>query len=142
MSSRDYFRRDRIEGISPPNLMKDCSYSEHIVRARGKKTQFTSVSLNPTRICCFGDALYMLLIDLLSGDGHELVEHDSLLQALRLEIEEGDKATRTRAIRALEYARRRSEGLVAWNFDISGVERKDLINWAAGIVGRFFQRMQ
>jgi hypothetical protein len=43
---RAYFRRDQRDGVGPPDLSKVCTYAEHIVHARGKRTQFTSVSLN------------------------------------------------------------------------------------------------
>ena len=53
--ARDYFRRDQRDGVSPPDLSKDCTFAEHIVHARGKRTQFTSVSLDLSKIRDFGD---------------------------------------------------------------------------------------
>jgi hypothetical protein len=43
----DYFRRDQAVGVAAPDLLKDCSYAEHIVHARGKRTQLTGISLDP-----------------------------------------------------------------------------------------------
>jgi len=39
----DYFRQDQSDGISPPDLTKNTTFAEHIVRARGKRTKYTSV---------------------------------------------------------------------------------------------------
>jgi len=55
VSTRPYFRRDQRDGISPPDLSKVCTYAEHIVHARGKRTQFTSISLDLAKIRDFGD---------------------------------------------------------------------------------------
>ena len=65
----DYFRRDQADGVTAPDLSKDCSYAEHIVRARGKRTQLTSVSLDPQKINDFGPALYRALRPDIDGDG-------------------------------------------------------------------------
>jgi hypothetical protein len=140
--SCDYYRRDQRDGISPPDLSKDCTYAEHIVRARGKRTRFTSVSLDLATIRDFGEADYRLERGRLGEDGHTLVEHDPLLAALRRAILEGEKEERLRAVQALRYARRRKEGLVRWVFDISGVARKDLIPWAGRHVQRYFARVR
>jgi hypothetical protein len=67
-----------------------------------------------------------------------VVEHEILLAELQRVANEEEKAERQRAIQALRYARQRKEGLVKWNFDTSGVERKDLIGWAQGKVQAYF----
>lgn len=136
----DYHRRDQASGITAPNLLKSCSFAEHIVRARGKRTQYTSVSLDPAKIRDFGDATYRLKREELSADGHVLVEHAALVDALRKQARDGMKADRLRAIQALRYATRRLEGLVDWRFDISGVIPKDALTWAQSRVAAFFVR--
>jgi len=138
----DYFRRDQMDGISPPDLSKECTFAEHIVHARGKRTQFTSVSRDLTRIRDFGDADYRLERGLTSDDGHELIEHESLMQELRRVVREGEKADRLRAAQAIRYAARRTEGLVNWSFDITNVARKDLITWAWKKVQVYFTRLK
>jgi hypothetical protein len=125
-------------GITPPDLAKLVTYAEHIVRARGKRTQFTSVSLDAAKIRDFGEALYRLRRDALVQDAHELVEHEVLLQSLQQTAKSSDKGERARAIQAVRYARRRREGLVKWNFDTSAVPPKDLIGWAAKRVTGYF----
>ncbi len=112
------------------------------MHARGKRTRFTSVSLDLTTIRDFGEADYRLERGRLGEDQHALVEHDSLLAALRRVIQEGEKEERLRAVQALRYARRRKEGLVNWAFDISRVARKDLIPWASRQVQRYFTRIR
>ncbi len=72
----EYYRRDQQDGISPPDLSKECSFAEHIVHARGKRTQFTSVSLDLSKIKDFGDADYRLDRQKTEGDGHRIVEHE------------------------------------------------------------------
>jgi hypothetical protein len=141
-TTRDYFRRDQRDGISPPDLSKECTFAEHIVHARGKRTQLTSVSWDLSRIKDFGDTDYRLDRDKLTDDEHSLIEHEVLVQSLRKSAREEDMAERLRAVQALRYATRRREGLVKWSFDISGIARKDLITWAGRHVQAYFIRMK
>lgn len=136
----DYFRRDQAYGVTAPDLSKDCSYAEHIVRARGKRTQLTSVSLDPQKINDFGPALYRALHPDIDGDGHAIIEHSELLQHLRVSAELNEKEERVRALQAQRYAKRRQEGLVKWNFSLGGIDRKDLISWAFQNIQKYFRR--
>jgi hypothetical protein len=138
----DYFRRDQKDGISPPDLSKECTFAEHIVHARGKRTQFTSVSLDLSKLRDFGECDYRLEQEPLFADGHELVEHGVLIDSLRTAAREGEKAERLRAAQALRYATRRKEGLVRWAFDFSRVARKDLIKWAGSQVQAYFSQVK
>lgn len=141
-ANREYFRRDQRDGVSPPDLTKDCTFAEHIVHARGKRTRFTSISLDLTKIKDFGDTDYRLERQKLPEDQHELVEHESLVMELRRVIREGEKAERLRAVQALRYASKRKEGLVNWSFDITPVPRKDLLSWARARVQSYFTRLR
>jgi hypothetical protein len=136
----DYFRGDEKSGITPPDLSKDVDYADHIVKARGKRTQFTSVSKASGKIRDFGDQIYRLKRPELSADDHELVEHEALMKALRLQAKNEEKAAKLKAVQALRYANMRLEGLVNWTFDINGVERKDLLTWAKGKVKPYFAK--
>lgn len=138
--SADYFRKDQANGVTAPDLAKDCSFSEHIVRARGKRTQFTSVSLSPEKIRDFGPVLYQALQLEINSDGHTLVQHSDLMSALRVAANSSEKEERARAIQAQRYARRRKEGLLQWSFDVSGVEKKDMITWVFGKIQKYFKR--
>ncbi len=137
----DYFRRDQSGGITAPDLSKLCSPAEHIVRARGKRTKYTSVSLERNKIDDFGPALYQVLRDKIAEERHSIIEHGALMTTLREVARTSDKADRIRAIQAQRYAKRRSEGLVDWAFDISRIPQKDLITWAFGQVQRFFREV-
>jgi hypothetical protein len=137
---REWYRRDQADGITPPNLLRDCSFAEHIVRARGKRDRYTSVSFSPDSIREFGDTLWRLKRAELEAAGHLLIEPQALLDQLSRTIREDDKAERTRAVQALRYARRRKEGLVDWRFDIAGVERRRLFSWTAERVRCYFVR--
>ena len=53
----DYYRGDQKAGITAPDLTKDVEYADHVVKARGKRTQFTSVSKTPAKIVDFGEML-------------------------------------------------------------------------------------
>lgn len=128
-------------GIMAPDLSKDCTYAEHIVRARGKRTQLTSVSLTPTKIHDFGPVLYRVLCQEIAQDQHTIVEHSELLSHLRNSAESSRREERARAILAHRYAKRRLEGLVKWNFSIEGVDRKDLITWAFRNVQKYFRKV-
>jgi hypothetical protein len=138
LTDPEYFRRDQADGVSAPDLSKDCSYAEHIVRARGKRTQFTSVSLDPNKIDDFGPTLYRAIRHAIAGDGHTLVEHAELMRELRAAAESSQREERARAIQAQRYAKRREEGLVEWRFALGNVERKDLITWAFRHVQKYF----
>lgn len=138
---REYFRRDQASGISPPDLSKDCTFAEHIVHARGKRTRYTSISLDLTKIRDFGDADYKLDREPTTQDGHAVVEHEALIAELRRVVREGEKDDRLRATQALRYALRRKEGLVNWSFNTAGVARKDLISWAQRKVQVYFTRL-
>ena len=70
-----------------------------------------------------------------------MVEHDTLLAELRRVIQEQDKEARTRAVRALRYAKARKEGLVHWRFTIDSVPRKDLLVWATAQVRLYFVKV-
>jgi hypothetical protein len=140
-SPDDYFRRDRSEGLTPPDLSKTCSYAEHIVRARGKRTQYTSVSLDPKKIRDFGDALYKAKRPELQADQHAIVEHAQLIQSLQSVVQNETKADRARAIQALRYARSRVEGLVVWRFSVAAVEPKSLVNWAFDKIQQYFTKV-
>ncbi len=138
---RDYFRRDQKGGISPPNLANDCTFAEHIVHARGKRTQYTSVSLDLSKIRDFGDTNYKLERESAISDGHGLVEHETLIAELRRVAREETKEARLRAVQALRYATSRREGLVSWSFKTTGVAQKDLISWAEKIIQKYFARI-
>lgn len=94
----EYFRRDQADGVTAPDLTKDCSYAEHIVRARGKRTQLTSVSLAPDSIHDFGPILYRTLRPEIDHDGHVIVEHAELMQQLRTAAASNEKDERARAL--------------------------------------------
>jgi hypothetical protein len=138
---REYFRRDQYDGISPPDLSKECTFAEHIVHARGKRTQLTSVSFDLNKIKDFGEADYRLEQRETIDAGHQLIEHDTLVSELKCVVRDGEKADRLRAVQAIRYATRRKEGIVSWRFDISRVARKDLIAWAYARVQSFFTRL-
>jgi hypothetical protein len=136
---QEYYRRDQKDGITAPNLAKCCSYAEHIVSARGKRDQYTSVSLAPNTIRIFGEQLYRLLSEPLLQDGHDLVTHERLLTSLREVAVLRNKAQRARSIQALRYAKKRKEGLIEWKFATQSVPAKDLITWTHAKVQQYFQ---
>jgi hypothetical protein len=138
---REYFRKDRKEGITPPDLTKSCSVAEHIVRARGKRTNFTSVSLDLSCLRDLGEAEYQLKRLETERDGHLLIEHDALMRMLYEICRTNDKHERVRALQAIRYARARLEGLVNWTFDISGIDRKDVINWVFPKIQPYFSKV-
>jgi len=106
-----YYRRDRTGGITAPDLSKYCTPAEHTVRARGKRTKYTSVSLDPDKIDDFGPALYQALYQALCLDimakGHAIIARDALLHELRVAASAGEKIGRLRALQAQRYAKRR-----------------------------------
>ena len=136
----DYFRRDQERGITAPDLSKDCVFAEHVVRARGKRTRYTSVSLDKTKIDDFGPLLYLALRSMITTDGHSIIEHSDLIAALRTSAASSDKAERVRAVQALRYAQRRKEGLIDWRFNLNGVERKEYVSFGSNAVQKYFSR--
>jgi hypothetical protein len=135
----DYFRRDQRGGVTAPDLSKGCTLAEHIVRARGKRTKYTSVSLDRHKIDDLGPELYQALCREILGQGHKVIEHDGLMQSLRSAALGSDKWDRRRALLAQRYAKRRLEGLIDWIFDTTQVQRKDLITWAGTQIQGFFR---
>ena len=136
-----YYRRDEKDGISPPDLTKICSPAEHIVKARGKRTQYTSLSLDLASVEEFRTTDYRLEMDKTREEGHTVVEHVPLIDELQRIAKSEDKASRIQAIQAIRYARKRKEGLVSWKFDISRVKRKNVFRWAQGKVQVYFVRI-
>lgn len=136
----DYFRGDQKSGITPPDLLKDVDYADHIVKARGKRTQFTSVYKERGRIRDFGDQIYQLKRSRIDGDRHQLVEHQTLVGALQEQARGADRAVRLKAVQALRYAKMRLEGLVDWRCDISGVDKKERFTWAASHIRPYFTK--
>lgn len=136
----EYYRRDQADGITPPNLLKDVTFAEHIVRARGKQDRFTSVSLDIAKIKDFGEATYALIQDKLLADTHDFIAHDDLISDLQNTARSGEKAERLRALQAYRYAKLRREGLVKWLFDISRIEKKNMYVWTKNKVDVYFKR--
>ena len=137
----DYYRRDNRKGISPPILTKSATPAQHIVRARGKRTQFSSVSLDPDSVREFGNTLYKLKRDKVETDKHKLIEHDNLIADLKRVAQAGVREERVLALHALRYALRRKEGLVEWAFKIDGIDRKRLVAWTIQQVNQYFSRV-
>lgn len=137
-----YYRRDQKDGITPPDLSKTCTYAEHIVHARGKRTQYTSVSLDAQKIAKFGPSLYELECEFVEKDQHGLIEHQRLMTELQRVAKQCEKEERARALQAIRYARSALEGLVDWKFDTSGVERKELITWTWRKIQPYFRKLE
>jgi hypothetical protein len=135
----DYYRRDQEGGVTAPDLSKPCTLADHIVRARGKRTKYTSISLDPDKIDDFGPTLYQALCPEIIAKGHVIIEHDALVQNLRKAALAGDKMDRRKALQAQRYAARRREGVIDWTFDISHMQRKELITWAFTQIQSFFR---
>ena len=137
-----YFRRDQASGISGPDLLKQCTFAEHIVHARGKRTQYTSVSLDLRKIRDFGEQDYQLDCAKIATDAHRLIAYAFLIGELQRVAREGQKEDKIRAVQALRYAKRRKEGLVDWNLPLpSNLPRKDVISWAEGKVQTYFDKI-
>jgi hypothetical protein len=141
MKPKDYFRRDRKEGITAPDLTKSYSVAERIVRARGKRTNFTSVSLDLVRLHDFGEAQYQLKRAKAEADRHRIIEHEELMTMLLNTCRSSDKYDRARALQAMRYAKTRLEGLIEWRFDASAIERKGLIKWAYRQIQKYFRKI-
>ena len=137
----EYFRRDREGGVTAPDLSKDCHWAAHVVRARGRRSRFTSVSLDKAKIEIFGPSLYLALRDKIEEEGHNIIEHNTLLEALRSQAHSTEKADRLQALQAIRYSTARKEGLIDWNFDTSRVERKDIITYGYKSVQQFFREI-
>ncbi len=136
-----YFRRDQKDGITGPNLAHRCTFAEHIVHARGKVTQYTSVTLDGQKCRDMGDATYRLLRPDVDNAGHSVVEHALLVTELERVARSEEKADRLRAVRALQYAKRRLEGLVDWKIDISSVAPKDVMERGRKEASKFFSKV-
>jgi len=74
-------------------------------------------------------------------DGHLIIEHEVLIRALRDTCRNSDKHERARALQAIRYASARLEGLVEWTFDVSRIDRKDVINWTYRQIQPYFRKI-
>ncbi|MBC7821966.1 MAG: hypothetical protein IAG10_34195 [Planctomycetaceae bacterium] len=63
-----------------------------------------------------------------------------MMISLRAAARDEDKGERQRALQALRYAKKRLEGLVDWQFDISRIDRKDVMAFAHREVAKFFSK--
>lgn len=136
-----YYRRDQKAGITPPDMTCQCSYAEHIVRARGKKSRFTSMSLDPAKIKHdFGEALYELKRPAADKAGHLVIEHPALMAELHKMAKNNVKEDKLRALAAIHHARRRAEGLVDWALDVSTVPAKNRFKWTANQIRPYFTK--
>lgn len=98
--------------------------------------------MDPDKIDDFGPTLYLALcLDILSN-GHAIIEHNALIEALKMAALNSEKLDRRKALQAQRYAIRRREGLIDWAFDIASVQRKDLITWAFEQVQSFFRAIR
>jgi hypothetical protein len=140
MNTDQYFRGDGAAGVTAPNLENRCSLADHVVRARGKKTAYTSVSLSDAIVARFGLVLYRLDDKSLASKGHVLVTHSELIALLKQEAQSTAKAERIKAIQARRYVERWREGVVDWRFDYSAVDRSKLITWAYQQVQAYFAK--
>lgn len=137
----EYYRGDEANNITPPDLADQSSYAEHIVKARGKRSRFTSISTDPTSIRDFGTQLWRALQPALSAGGHDIEPHNALLQTLLNQAHtDPDKSTRQLARKAHGRAQKRREALICWHFNVSGVERKALQAWAQRHVQPYFAK--
>ena len=136
----DYWRWDQDGGVTAPDLTKSHTYADHIVKARGKKSQMTSVSSEKAKISNFGPSLYGVLRSEIDKDKHFLVEHAQLIETLTQVAKNGKREEKVRALQALRYAKLRVEGVIEWKFDINGVERKDVITWAFNNIQKYFKK--
>ena len=136
----DYFRRDQSDEITPPNLGNESTYAEHVVHARGKRTQYTSLSTDPASIKDFGPQLWRFHEALAAAAGHRVLDPPSLVMALRRELGSKDLRARELAARALPRATQRKEALVLWAFDTTRISRKELSEWARPHMRQYFTR--
>lgn len=141
MAGDNYYRRDQEKGITAPKLDAGVSFVEHVVRARGKKTQYTSISHDVNRISHFDGVDYEVLHTDVVGDGHLLVPCDALQCELKKVAYEGEKAEAQKATRALGYVRKNLESLIDWKFNVATVAPKDIIAWAYSSIQKYFRKM-
>ena len=134
----EFFRCDQADLVTGPNLANTTSYAEHIVHARGKRTQFTSLSEDATKIREFGPQLWKLLLAVAKQNNHTILGHQDLMAALRRELDSEDDAASELALRAIPRAKKRVEALIVWNFDVPAAVKKNPINWATTQIQKFF----
>ncbi|GAA4422411.1 hypothetical protein GCM10023155_06000 [Bremerella cremea] len=135
-----HFRKDSPNGITPPNPDVSVSPVDHITKARGKKTQYTSVSESEDSIRHFSGQCYRCESSEIVSEGHEVLLHADLLMLLRTTALGAQRAEKIKAERALQLATRAREALIDWKFDLKGVARKDRITHSASQIQKFFVR--
>ena len=138
MTPDQHFRNDSPNGITPPNPDANVSHVDHITKARGKRTQFTSVSQDADSIRHFSGELYRCSRIAVQGDGHTFVEHNDLVDGIRQTILKSRREEKIKAERALQYTTRAKEALINWKFDFRRVPRKDRITRCGDQIQAYF----
>ena len=136
-----HYRKDSPNGITPPNPDAARDVIQHITKHRGMKTPYTSVSPDAAPLRRFDGVLYETDSTLVVDDGHSFIDNPSLMATLQAAKNGATRQERILADRALMLARRVKEALVDWHFDTSAVARKDRINWCAGKIQPYFNKV-
>lgn len=137
-----HFRKDSPAGITPPNLDSDVDMIGHMTKHRGMRTPFTSVSERAESVRHFSGELYSVQPDSVIADGHGFHPHGGVIEQLRAAVHASQRAERTLAQRAFQYAERSREALIEWHFAIDRVERKDRITWCGNQIQKYFTRVR
>lgn len=133
-----HYRGDQDKGITAPNLGLDVTFAEHVVKARGRKSNYTSVSENRAAAQIFGK-VYTLDEIGLRNDGHQLFCSISIQKSLQDTIKSGGPQAQL-ALRAVPRVAKNSECLIKWDFKIpSKFTGGSLISWTYNTIQKYFK---
>lgn len=135
-----HYRKDSKNGITPPNPDGEQDVVEHITKHRGMKTALTSVSESSDSIAHFEGVLYSVEEVSVTRDGHNFTSHRALVAELRRRRDESTRSEKLLADRAIQYAKRAKEALIAWQFDLNGVQRSKRIKACFDRIQPYFRR--
>lgn len=90
----DYYRKDHPKGITPINPDFEKDVVEHITKARGTKTRYTSVSNSLLSIRWVNGVGYKVVTEKVLTDSHEILNYDYLLELLTKEFQDSARKKR------------------------------------------------
>ena len=135
-----HYRKDNPKGITAPNPDADRDIIQHITKHRGQKTPYTSVSEDSKSIRHIQGILYKVDSQDVQDDGHGFIFHSELIDQVRSVMQSSARADRVLATRAYQLATRAREALIDWQFELSGIAKKDKITWCYNHIQKYFDK--
>lgn len=123
-----------MTGINPNNRV---SIVDHITKARGEKTQYTSVSDELQKLDQFQGVPWECNAIHIAQDLHIVIDFNTLIGLIQSSTERNTKKARART-----HATRAREHLIEWSFSLpSNLNSSTRITWLEKKITTYFKRI-